>query len=686
LRRLVTELKTYLLIPLLEVVFGLALFVVLLVRGRRQAARRPFSLFLVLLTLWGVFTFMVRFGAGAALLWERLVLASTMGASLLFYWFAVSFTGTRPKKNYLYPLLAACMAMMALIPTRLLVADIRSMWYGKALAAGPLLFLFVLCACAAVVQSAIILVQHSRQTRIADERVRDYYIIAGVIAMLVGAASDYLAFSGTGMYPLGDIGNILLCIFATAAMLKYKLLEMRALFREGVTLLLTISLIFGVFGSFVYLLSYIVGSFMNPVSISLTMVMIFIAALITPPVFTRLQHNVDRWFLGERYGHIQTLKRFTRETRAELGLEQLSYTLVNAVANGMQSLGVYLLLPSPATGTYVTYAYSGQKSRRRLHFPANSPLVVTMKQLDSFIDTLEMDVNPWFVSLLPDERQILESNGIELLVPMKNNGHLVGILLLGAKATRETYSSEERRLLRMVSTDAAARIDNASLYENIKREYSEMEKAMDGVVHALSLVVESRDPYTAGHQRRVAGLARSIASKMGLSAWQATGIYIAGLVHDVGKVAVPTDILNKPGKISQYEFSILKAHVQVGYEILQKIDFPWPVTTAILQHHERLDGSGYPAGISGEEIILEARILGVADVVEAMSSHRPYRPSLGLGNALEEITTNRGVLYDPKVVDACLNLLEKDRAAFDQIMAVAANRKYSLAAVTQDNS
>jgi putative nucleotidyltransferase with HDIG domain len=489
------------------------------------------------------------------------------------------------------------------------------------------------------------------------------------------------------MYPLGDAGNILFCIFATVALLKYKLVEMRALFREGATLLLTSVLIFGIFGSFVYLVSYFMGSFMNPLSVSLTMVTIFIAALIAPPVFARLQHNVDRWFLGERYGHIQTLKRFTRETRAELGLEQLSFTLVNAVANGMQSLGVYLLLPMPATGTYATYAYSGQKSRGRLLFPASSSLVATMKKLNSVVDTLEMDGNPWLAGLLPDERQILESNGIELLVPLRNDGHLAGILLLGAKATREPYSNEERRLLRRVSSDAAADIDNASLYENIKREYSEMEKAMDGVVHALSLVVESRDPYTAGHQRRVAGLARSIAEKMGLSAWQVTGIYIAGLVHDVGKVAVPTDILNKPGKISQYEYSILKAHVQVGYEILQKIDFPWPVTTAILQHHERLDGSGYPAGISGDEIILESRILGVADVVEAMSSHRPYRPSLGLGSALEEISANRGVLYDPHVVDACLNLLEKDRAAFDQIMAVAsASRKYSLAAAAKDNS
>jgi len=286
---------------------------------------------------------------------------------------------------------------------------------------------------------------------------------------------------------------------------------------------------------------------------------------------------------------------------------------------------------------------------------------------------------PSLADLSSGEWQLLLNNRIELLVPVKNNGRLAGMLLLGRKATREPYSGEERHLLEKVSSDVAVAIDNANLYEQIKHKHSELEKAMDGVVHAMSLVVESRDPYTAGHQRRVAGLARAIASKMGLPGWQVMGIHITGLLHDVGKVAVPSEILSKPGKISQYEYSILKNHSQVGYEILQKIDFPWPVTVAILQHHERMNGSGYPAGISGGEIILEARILGVADVVEAMSSHRPYRPALGLDSALAEISKNRGILYDPRVVDACLALLEKNETLFDEIMAAAAAaREYAL--------
>lgn len=167
---------------------------------------------------------------------------------------------------------------------------------------------------------------------------------------------------------------------------------------------------------------------------------------------------------------------------------------------------------------------------------------------------------------------------------------------------------------------------------------------MDGVIHAISKVVEIRDPYTASHQRRVAGLAWALARELGLSQWAIIGIHVAGLLHDVGKIVVPIEILSKPGRLNQYEYSIIKSHCLVGYQILQKVDFPWPVNQAILQHHERLDGSGYPEGLTGDAIVLVARILGVADVVEAMASHRPYRAALGLDRALDEISLASGVL------------------------------------------
>jgi len=201
--------------------------------------------------------------------------------------------------------------------------------------------------------------------------------------------------------------------------------------------------------------------------------------------------------------------------------------------------------------------------------------------------------------------------------------------------------------------------------EELQRSFKKVKKILEETIHAISLVVEMRDPYTAGHQRRVANFACTIAKELGLPKEQIDGIHMAGVIHDIGKIYVPGEILSKPAGLNEAELSLVKNHPRVGYDILKKIEFPWPIAEIVLQHHERIDGSGYPQGLSGEEILLEARILGVADVVEAMSSHRPYRPSLGLDWAFQEISENRGALYDPEVVDACLRLFREKRFKFE---------------------
>lgn len=187
-----------------------------------------------------------------------------------------------------------------------------------------------------------------------------------------------------------------------------------------------------------------------------------------------------------------------------------------------------------------------------------------------------------------------------------------------------------------------------------QRGIDRLRKALGGTVRSIAAVVETRDPYTAGHQRRVADLARTIAAEMGMESDRIEGLRIACMIHDIGKVAVPAEILSKPTKLTEIEFSLIKHHVQAGYDILKDIEFPWPVARMTLEHHEKVNGSGYPHGLSGDKLLLESRIITVADVVEAMASHRPYRPGLGIEKALDEITRNRGVLFDSEVVDACL--------------------------------
>lgn len=188
----------------------------------------------------------------------------------------------------------------------------------------------------------------------------------------------------------------------------------------------------------------------------------------------------------------------------------------------------------------------------------------------------------------------------------------------------------------------------------LQNSYEKLEGTLDGVIQAMALTVEIRDRHTAGHQRRVTELAHAIAGELGLSGERTRAVRIAGLLHDLGKITIPTEILSKPGRLTDMEFAIIKTHPKAGYEILKSIEFPWPVAEIVVQHHERMDGSGYPLGLKGDQSTLEARILAVADVVEAMASHRPYRPALGVDRALKEIIGNRGRLYDAEVVDACL--------------------------------
>ena len=201
--------------------------------------------------------------------------------------------------------------------------------------------------------------------------------------------------------------------------------------------------------------------------------------------------------------------------------------------------------------------------------------------------------------------------------------------------------------------------------EELKNSYDRLQKATEGIIDIMALTIETKDPYTAGHQRRVADLACAIATELGLKKDQISAIRMAGLIHDLGKIHVPSEILSKPGQLTEIEFALIQTHPRIAYDILKTIEFPWPVATIVLQHHERINGSGYPVGLYREDILLEARILCVADVVEAMSSHRPYRPALGIEKALEEIKQNKGVLYDPNVVDKCLELFEKKDFKFE---------------------
>jgi HD-GYP domain-containing protein (c-di-GMP phosphodiesterase class II) len=196
--------------------------------------------------------------------------------------------------------------------------------------------------------------------------------------------------------------------------------------------------------------------------------------------------------------------------------------------------------------------------------------------------------------------------------------------------------------------------------EDIRRYLEQLKIAFMSTVEVATILSEMRDPYTAGHERRVAEIAVAIGAELGFDAHRQEGLRVSGHLHDIGKITIPSEILSKPGKLSKTEFMLIREHAQASFDVLKNVEFPWPVAEVALQHHERMDGSGYPQGLKGEAILLEARIMAVADVLEAMSSHRPYRPALGIDQALAEIERGRGSAYDPTVADACLKLFREE--------------------------
>ena len=241
---------------------------------------------------------------------------------------------------------------------------------------------------------------------------------------------------------------------------------------------------------------------------------------------------------------------------------------------------------------------------------------------------------------------------------LKKNGDIYPVIMY----CNDIYNGYDKRIgSRIVMVDLTER--KRAEYK-IEESYKRLQKTLNDTINTLASIIENRDPYTSGHQKKVAYLAINISEELGLSDEETEALGTAAMVHDIGKITIPTSILSKPGKVSDVEYKLIKTHSRTGYEIIKNIEFPYPIEKIILQHHERLDGSGYPLGLKGKDIMLEAKILAVADVVEAMSSHRPYRPALGINKALEEIDNNKGILYDPNVVEACKNLFTKKKFEF----------------------
>jgi putative nucleotidyltransferase with HDIG domain len=366
------------------------------------------------------------------------------------------------------------------------------------------------------------------------------------------------------------------------------------------------------------------------------------------------------------------------EAAAALARANSSDLLVAEVCNAIASQGPYVLAwvgkaeddanksvkVLGGAGSAIAYIENIVVSWSELSLTGKGPAGTAIRTSQpSVVDDTELDLD--FASW----RELARKFGIRSAIGcpiMDGDGHPYGCLMVYSKVP-SAFQSPEVQLFDSLAKEIGFGLRSIDRQKKLDDEIHEKEliqerlaSALRATIEAMSRTMEWRDPYTAGHQKRVAAISTAIARKMGFDNDAVQALYMAGMVHDIGKMAVPSEILTKPSHLTELEMQMVQGHVESGYQILKDIPFPWPIAEMVRQHHERLDGSGYPRGLKGDEISLQARILAVADTIEAMATHRPYRPARGLSAAMNEIRAEAGIKLDAKVVDAAFELMDEE--------------------------
>ncbi len=379
---------------------------------------------------------------------------------------------------------------------------------------------------------------------------------------------------------------------------------------------------------------------------------------------------------------MELLLEVSKEMSAEKGTSSLAQTIVNGIAKltKLKTAAIYSIhgdfLYLEATHPPLPPDFPEHLRRAPLNEHPHIKKAIVSKKPVILPDTKK-------AALSHAEREVCQQRGLRSILynPLIYKGKTIGVLIPASVEKIHKFSEDEVSICQTLASHAALSISEAKLFENQQHYLTQIQeknksleqaekntaeslkafrRALLGIVHSMGTLMSKRDNYTAGHQQRVSELSGEIARVLDLEDDRIEGLKLAAKIHDIGKLSIPTEILTKPQKLTDLEFKIIETHPNTGYEILNNIEFPWPIAEIVKQHHEKVDGSGYPDGLTGEDILFEARILCVADVVEAMASHRPYRPALGIDVALDEIWEKRGSLFDPDVVNACMKLFKEE--------------------------
>jgi putative nucleotidyltransferase with HDIG domain len=582
--------------------------------------------------------------------WFRAMATSPIVMMLSIYFFVQTLFGLRPK-------LARIMLFYGVVASGItLFSDIvaQEAYLNKAgdliYQLGPFFWTVAAPGYVLMILSIVELIRGYRTSLEANHRNRIRYLLLGLMITILASLVN---FTELGKYPIDVAANGITSILIAYAILRYQLLDIRFVVRYG--LLYSITTVF--FGLIYYFSISIVLVFSNLIVgqevFVISIIIGALSAILLSSLRNQAQNWIDRLFFREKYNAGLMLQRLSQTTASLLNLDKLTNHILQEVIKTLHIESGAILIKASDNDNFLVIAEQKRDQHNLKDFRSDHPVIKWISQNNKTLSRNDVNLDAMFKSLWGEERRELEDFHAELFIPLNTKGEFVGLLIVGPKLSSQPYSQDDQLILSTLANQTAVAIDNARLYE-------ELEDTFVQTIGALANAIDIRDTYTSSHSQKIADWAAAVARKMGLPPDQVRAIYWGGILHDIGKIGIPDEILKKPAKLNSHEWEIIKNHTIVGANLIAPIKKISHIAPLVEFSHERYDGLGYPHGIKGEEIPIGARIISVVDSYSAMRDERPYKKPFSYEQAIDELKRNSGTMYDPTIVDAFLDIIECD--------------------------
>ncbi len=604
---------------------------------------------------WSITAFMSTSGLATVLPWFRAMASSPIVMMLSIYFFVQTLFGLRPKLArimILYGFIAIGITLKTdIVVQQAYLKDTGDLFYQL----GPLFWVVAVPGYFLMVLSIVELIRGFRTSLDINQRNRIRYLLLGLI---ITSLASFVNFTEYGKYPFDVAANVITAVLIAYAILRHQLLDIRVVVRLGILYSITTA-----FFGLIYYLSISIVSFFSQLIVGqeifvISLIIGVFSAFFLTPIRNQVQIWIDIIFYREKYNAGLMLQQLSETTASLLDLDQLTDLILRELSQALHIEDCAILVKGSNGDDFSVIAELGHNQNILTDFRADHPIIRWLSQNPQTISKKDLIFNPFFKSLWSNEKKELLEFKAELFVPLSTKGKFVGLLIVGVKRSSQPYTQDDQLILSALANQTAVAVENARLYE-------ELEETFVQTISALANAIDIRDTYTSSHSQRIANWASAIGRYLDFPADEIRIIYWGGLLHDIGKIGIPDEILRKPTKLNKAEWEIIKKHTLMGARLVGQIKKISDVAPIIEYSHERYDGLGYPHGIKGNEIPIGSRIISVVDSYSAMRDERPYKKPYSYEKAVEELKQNSGSMYDPKIVDAFIKILETDQVYKD---------------------